>query len=237
MDYKILLLDQKEVAKDTTEFYFRRPKGFEYKAGQSIDLTLIDPPETDDEGNTRSFSLTSAPYEENLMITTRLTGTAFKRALEILPKKTALKMAGPFGSFTLHNDFQKPAVFLTGGIGITPVHSIIKQAAKDNLPHKTYLFYSNRTPEESTFLQEFEELQSNFPNFKFIPTLTKNSDPSWKGKTGRISKEMLTEVIKDIHLPIYYICGPSEMVAALKQILLEAEVNEDNIKTDDFPGY
>jgi ferredoxin-NADP reductase len=237
MEYSTTLINQEEVAKDTIAFYFSKPEGFSYKAGQSIDLTLLNPPETDDKGNTRAFSLTSAPHEDYLIITTRMTGSAFKRVLKSFPEEIELKLAGPFGSFTLHNDSHKPAVFLTGGIGITPAYSIIKQAAKNNLPHKLFLFYSNSIPEEAAFLWEFQELQSKFSNFTFIPTITKTTNPNWKGKIGRISKEMLTEFIEDLQTPVYYICGPAGMVSALKQTLLDAQVNEDNIRTEDFPGY
>jgi ferredoxin-NADP reductase len=237
MDGTIILLTKKEVARNTKAFYFSKPEGFDYKAGQSIDLTLINPPELDEEGNTRAFSLTSAPYEENLIITTRLRDTAFKRVLNNLSEREELKMVGPFGSFTIHNDFKKPAVFLTGGIGITPVRSIINQAAKDNLDHKLFLFYSNRTQEEAAFLQEFQDLQSTYSNFTFVPIVTQESGPDRKGKTGRISNEMIAEYVKDLQLPIYYICGPAGMVSALKQTLLDAGVDEDNIRTEDFPGY
>lgn len=236
MDYTIKLIDKQEVAKDTMAFYFSKPEGFVFKAGQSIDLFLINPPETDDEGNKRAFSLASAPFEEELMITTRLRDTAFKRVLRNLPVATELKMEGPFGSFTLHNDVSKPAVFLTGGIGITPVHSIIKQATHDKMPHTLFLFYSNHTPEEAAYMDEFSKLTTENPHFTFVPTMTQAND-SWTGRKDRISKEMIGEYITDVQSAIYYLCGPAEMVAALKQTLLDAGINEDNIRTEDFPGY
>lgn len=236
MSYTIRLLDKKEVAKDTMAFYFSKPEGFLFKAGQSMDIFLINPPETDEEGNKRAFSIASAPYEENLMITTRLRDTAFKRVLKNAPLLTELNMDGPFGSFTLHNDTSKPAVFLTGGIGITPVHSIIKQATHDHQPHKLLLFYSNHTPKEAAYMEEFTVLAKNNPNFTFVPTMTQ-ADDTWAGKRDRISKDMIGEYIADLQMPIYYICGPAGMVTALKQTLLDAGINEDNIRTEDFPGY
>jgi ferredoxin-NADP reductase len=83
MKQTVKLIEKKDVAKDTMEFVFSRPEGFTYKAGQSIDLYHVNPTETDDEGNKRAFSLTSAPFEKNLMITTRMRDTAFKRVLKI----------------------------------------------------------------------------------------------------------------------------------------------------------
>src|SRR5690242_20796310 len=113
-----------EVAEATTAFYFEKPPGFEFKPGQSTDLTLVDPPETDSEGNVRTFSIASAPFEDHLMFATRMRDTAFKRSLKTVPLGTLVKMEPAMGSFTLHKNSAKPAVLLTGGIGITPFFSI-----------------------------------------------------------------------------------------------------------------
>jgi predicted ferric reductase len=88
------------------------------------------------------------------MITTRLRNTAFKHVLKNLPENTAVNMSGPVGSFTLDNDRQKPVIFLTGGIGITLVYNIIKQATHDHLPYTLFLFYSNHTADEAVFMTD-----------------------------------------------------------------------------------
>ena len=90
------------------------------------------------------------------MVATRMRDTAFKRALRAIPIGTSVKVSAPMGSFTLHRDSSKPAVFLAGGIGITPIRSIIGWATEERLPHNLYLFYSNRTPEEAAFADRFE---------------------------------------------------------------------------------
>lgn len=148
-------------------FHFEKPDGFSYKAGQYADYTLINPSETDAEGNTRTFSLVSAPYEDDLMLATRMRDTAFKRVLKTMEIGTELKLDAPYGSFTLHNNTRIPAVFLTGGIGVTPVRSIVLQAAHDNLPHKIFLFYSNRRPEDAPFLGELVAAQKENSNYQF----------------------------------------------------------------------
>jgi enoyl-CoA hydratase/carnithine racemase len=89
----------------------------------------------------------SAPFEDQLMFVTRMRDTAFKRSLKKVPLGTVVKMDSAMGSFTLHKNSAKPAVFLAGGIGITPFSSIVRQADHDQAPHKLYLFYSNRRPE------------------------------------------------------------------------------------------
>jgi len=234
-----VLQKRDEVAEGTMAFHFAKPAGFEFKAGQSIDLTLINPPETDEEGNTRAFSIASAPSDPDLMIATRMRDTAFKRVLRSMPLQTQVKIAGPFGSFTLHKNSAKPAVFLAGGIGITPFHSIIRQAEHDHAPHQIYLFYSNRRPEDTAFLDVLSPASKSNPNFHLIATMTEmdKSQREWKGETGFISKEMLTKHIPSLQGPIYYLAGPPEMVAVMQRLLTETGIDEDDIRTEEFSGY
>jgi ferredoxin-NADP reductase len=235
----VKLIKKIDVAEGTMAFEFEKPTGFEFKAGQFGDFTLIDPPETDEEGNVRGFSLTNPPYAETLMIATRLRDTAFKRVLRDAPLGTEVKLDAPYGSFTLHNNTAKPAVFLTGGIGITPVRSLLLQATHDQLPHKLFLFYSNRRPEDAAFLDELSSLGDKNPNYKFVGTMTDmaNSAKPWDGETGYLTKEILAKHIDDFSLPIYYICGPAAMVAAMRKLLNEVGVDDDDIRTEEFSGY
>jgi len=240
MPYTTKLLKKETVAEGTMAFRLEKPSGFEYKAGQSMDLTLIDPPKTDAEGNTRAFSFSSAPYQDYLMMTARMRPTAFKEILKNLPEGSTLSFDGPFGSMTLHNDVSKPAVFVAGGIGITPLYSMVKQAAHDRLPHKIFLFYSNRRPEDTAFFKELQELQATDPHYKLIPTMTdiSKSARKWQGETGYINQQMLNKYLgADLSRQIYYMAGPPQMVAALKKMLNEAGVHDDYIRFEEFAGY
>ncbi len=237
--YKVKLKSKQEIAAGTMAFYFEKPEGFAYKAGQFADCTLINPAETDTEGNMRAFSLASAPYEDFLMFATRMRDTAFKRVLKIMALGTELTLDAPYGSFTLHNNASIPAVFLTGGIGVTPVRSIVLQATHDKLPHKIFLFDSNNRPEDAAFLDELTEAQKENTNCTFIGTMTQmeTSSRAWHGETGFITQAMLLKSIGNLTLPIYYIAGPRVMVQAMREILNEAGVNDDNIRTEEFSGY
>jgi ferredoxin-NADP reductase len=237
--YLTRLKRREEIAAGTMAFHFENPEGFAYKAGQFGDYTLISPSEIDAEGNTRGFSLASAPYEDDLMFATRMRDTAFKRVLSAMELGAEITLDAPYGSFTLHNNSRIPAVFLTGGIGVTPVRSIVLQAAHDNLPHKIFLFDSNRRPEDAAFLHELTEAQNKNPNYTFVGTMTEmeNSDQQWDGETGYITKAMLLKYIADLLLPIYYMAGPPEMVTAMRKTLNAAGVDDDNIRTEEFSGY
>jgi len=237
--YKVKLISKREIAAGTMAFHFEKPEGFAYRAGQFADCTLINPAETDAEGNTRTLSLASAPYENDLMVATRMRDTAFKRVLKTMEPGTEITLDAPHGSFTLHNNVSIPAVFLTGGIGVTPVRSIVLQAIHDNVPHRILVFYSNRGPEDAAFLDELMKSHGTNPNYTFVGTMTQmeKSSSEWHGETGFISKAMLLKFIDDLTLPIYYIDGPPAMVNAMRKILSEAGVDDDNICTEEFSGY
>lgn len=235
----VKLKNRQQVAEGTMAFYFDKPAGFEFRAGQAMDVTLLDPPETDGEGNIRTFSIISAPFEDHLAVATRMRDTAFKRVLKAVPLGTEVKVENPGGSLTLHKNASKPGVFLAGGIGITPFMSILSQAAHDKLPHQLYLFYANRRPEDAAFLDTLGELQKANPNFRFIPTMTamEKSQQKWTGERGVIDGAMVSRTLPSLEGPIYYIAGPPAMVAAMRQMLIDATVDEDDIRTEEFAGY
>ncbi len=236
--YKVKLVKKENIARNTIAFYFTKPQNIQFKPGQYLNMTLINPKYTDDEGNKRFFSIASAPYEKEIVIETRMRNTAFKNTLKELLTGSEVEIKGPFGSFTLHSNSQIPAVFLSGGIGITPFRSICVQAAKDKYPHKIYLFYSNRTLEDAPHLDQLKALESKNPNFKFIPTMTQADYlKDWKGETGYINKEMLARYINDLEKSIYYVAGPPNMVSGILKMLEKAGINMDNIRSEDFTGY
>lgn len=237
--YQCKLLSRAEVAEGTTAFHFEKPSRFDFKAGQSVDLTLSNPPETDAEGNTRTLSIASPPFENRLMFATRMRNTAFKRSLRKVPLGTEVKIDPPMGSFTLHKNSAKAAVFLAGGIGITPFLSIVRQADHDRLPHKLHLFYTNSRPEDAAFLDDLQTLERTNSNFQLVCTMTEMSESKkeWKGETGLINQEMLSRHLAILQGSIYYIAGPPAMAADLRKMLVAANVDEDDIRTEDFAGY
>lgn len=237
--YQVKLIRHEVIADGTMAFHFEKPADFRFKAGQSIDLTLIEPPETDAAGDTRAFSLTSAPFEDELGVATRLRDSAFKRVLKTLPPDTPLRVAGPFGSFTLHKNAARPAVFLAGGIGITPFFAILKEAAHQRLPHRLFLFYANKRPEDCAFLEELQRLEQANPNYRLIGTMTEmeRSSQPWMGERGYIDAAMLRRAMDELYGPIYYLAGPPKMVAAMHKMLDEAGVDEDDLRTEEFAGY
>ncbi len=247
--YTIKLLEKKKVADGTMAFIFDKPAGFEFKGGQHADLTLINSPETDAEGPSRTFSIVSSPAEPFLEFATRMRDTAFKRILGNAVPGLEVKLEGPFGSMTLHKDQARPAVFLAGGIGITPFMSILRQAEAEKLPHKIFLFSANRRPEDAAFMDELRELEKKNPNFKFVGVMSQmpahrsssaggeRSELDWAGERGRIDAALLRKHLPDPSAPVYYLAGSPQMVAAMREIIPAAGGDEDSVRSEDFAGY
>ncbi|MDT7043212.1 FAD-dependent oxidoreductase [Candidatus Nitronereus thalassa] len=237
--YLVKLKARQEVAENTVAFYFERPTGFSFKAGQFLDLELLHPPETDSKGNTRAFTIASAPSEDHLMVVTRLRDTSFKQVLTRLPLDSPVNIEGPFGTLILSETMTKPLVFLAGGIGITPFRSMLVQAVHDQLPNRIYLFYTNRRPEDAAFLEELHTRQETHPLFTLIPIMTQSqlSLHKWTGETGYCDGTMLKKYLDDIQQPHYYVVGPPKMVEGMKSMLSEAGIVKTQFRSEKFSGY
>src|SRR5689334_20033338 len=234
-NYQVKLLRREEIASGTMAFFFEKPAGFNFSAGQFMRFSLIEPPETDDEGDSRTFSLASAPHEPFVMIATRMRDTAFKRVLRSMLIGSAITAKGPYGKMTLHEDETRPAVILTGGIGITPFRSIAIDATHRESGHRIYLFYSNRRPEDAAFLTELAATAAVNHRLTFIPTMT-SAVSEWTGKTGHINADLLMRTVENRAGAIYYIAGPQGLVNSMRRILAEAGIQEADIRSEEFAG-
>ena len=143
------------------------------------------------------------------------------------------------GSFILHDDVSRPAVFLAGGIGITPFLSMLSSAAIDKAHPPVFLFYANRYVEDAAFMDTLWDLEMSSRSFHFVPTFTRiePGHGGWKGANGPINAQLLSKHINDFEAPIYYVAGPPGMVADARQTLMELAVPEEDIRTEPFAGY
>src|SRR6267154_5604607 len=196
-EYQMTLVDRQRIARDTMAFWFdTNGAGFEFRAGQHADFVLMHPCTGSESDNSRTFSLASSPLDKRpVMIAMLMRKTAFKTALKSAALGTKFIVSRPRGSFTLHRDITRPAVFLGGGIGIAPIRSSLQQATQERLPPKLYLFYSNRDADDAAFIEEFEQLTAQNPNFTFIPTVTGHRTIAWPYEKGHINREMLTRYL------------------------------------------
>lgn len=235
---------KRQVAEGTYEFTFEKPADLHFQAGQHCRMTLINPPETDAEGDKRFFTMASTPQDTDLVFAWRVRDTAFKRVMQNMQpgqKVVVQKRLGeaPQGSFVLHDDASRPAVFIAGGIGVIPAYAMIKDALQRGLTHKMFLFYSNRRPEDAPYLADLQEIAKNNPNVTLVATMTEpeKSSQQWQGETGFINRAMIEKYVSDTQTPIYYVSGLLAMVNAMRSVLSEMNINKDNIRAEEFDGF
>ena len=143
----------------------------DYKAGQ---FAFFDIGEVynDSKGPIRHFTISSSPTEDFIMLSTRIRDSPYKQRLASLEKGTKVKVRGPQGEFVLHEDYSKTAIFLSGGIGVTPFRSMIKYTTDIQLPLKIIMFDSNKNKESVLFKKEFDEWTNQNKNIDIIYTIT-----------------------------------------------------------------
>jgi glycine betaine catabolism B len=255
-EFELTLLEKRE-HQDTDVMSFKFGKQdnishdiFNYAAGQYafFDIGGV---YNDPKGPVRHFSLASSPTEEEIIISTRIRDTPYKKRLSSLEIGSTVKVSKPLGKFVLHDDYSKPAVLLSGGIGVTPFRSMIKYATDKQLPLSIVMFDSNRNMSNTLYKEEFDECLNKNKNLKVVYTITEEEDDNqtssaigvnkeWKGERGRIDKAILIKYINDneIKNSIFYICGPPGMVNAMKELLHEGlQIPEDRIRIEEFTGY
>lgn len=234
--FNLSLVERKTVANHTLELQFEKPEGFQYVAGQYGGFTLINPPHTDQGGNTRRFSLVSSPEEPRLAIVTRIQASAYKKNLEQLTIGSSIKFAGPTGNFILHADKNTPTIFIAGGIGIAPFYSMIKSALSQGDTREMILFYGNQTLADTAYYDDLIALANIHPNFKCITTLAK-PEAAWAGAVGFITDELIVKQAPQWEQSMIYVCGGPKMVEAMQAMLRELGASDDRVKVEDFPGY
>jgi len=210
-------------------FRFTKPPGFVFKPGQAITLFLTDPP-PEPNSRQRIFSLVSAPFEAELAVATRMReGSAFKRALKTLPAGAKLELKGPRGVMTLHEERSRAAVFIAGGIGITPFMSMLRQSAHDRLDRPLLLLCANRRQEDTPFLAELQDLGRQGGSFRLLARMT--------DLDGFVDEATIKRFVADAPAPVYYLAGPPAMVQAMKARLRSAGVSDADVRSEQFFGY
>ena len=238
--YATALEAREDIAEGTMAFHLRKPSGFDFKPGQAIDVILtLKASATEDQSTRHTFSIVSAPFQNDLVIATRMRDSAYKRALRSMSVGSPLAIDGPSGSLGLHKDPARAGILIAGGIGITPFMSMLRQAAKDQRQQRLILLYSNRRPEDAAFLAELQQLEGKNPNFRLVATMTQMhaSHLPWAGQTGLITAELVGSAVGDLSAPIFYVAGPPGMVETMRQTLNRAGIDDDDIRSEAFYGY
>lgn len=229
-NYLVRILDKRACAKNSSLVTLEKPNNFSYTPGHYILAGFPDTPSI----KPLAFSLASAPSEPFLMIAMRDSHSPWKQAIQIAKVGQNLEISGPYGTFALHSHPKIPAVFLAGGIGITPFRSMLVEEKRKQFPHSIFLFYANRNFESAIFIDELSQLQH--PQLEFVPIFEEPTSII-TSETGLMSKEIIHKYIQNIFEPIYYIVGPPSMVDTVKQLVITMAVDNNHIHTEVFTGY
>lgn len=224
---KLKLIDKKVLTSDVETFIFEPSEKLVWQPGQYLHYVL-NHSNSDERGTERWFTISNPPYANHPSITTRIAdekGSTFKEALKALNIGDEIEADGLEGDFVV-NDPSKQYIFIAGGIGITPFHSILLQLAHDKQPINIDLMYANRD-DNFVFDEELQQIATSNPNFrihKFVsPTKIEEGD--------------IKAIADKLNDPEYYISGPKPMVEAYDVLLKGMGIPEDKIHNDDFPGY
>lgn len=229
------ILEQTQRETDTIcTFWFRPEKPVRYTAGQFIELTLKHE-NPDDRGEKRWFTLSSPPGRDLVSITTHFAGddhsSSFKKALFGLKPGAELAISEPMGDFVLPKDTSTPLIFVAGGIGLTPFHSMFLHLAEMHEQRNIQFLYSVHSEEDIIFQEAFEAADVH------ATIIVENPSDAWGGERGRITPEMILGLTEPSSESLIYVSGPEPMIEALAHGLHVAGIPKRRLVTDFFPGY
>jgi ferredoxin-NADP reductase len=219
---------------DVKTFRFALSEDVAFKPGQYLVATLP----VDGKDVSKALSISSSPTEKGYIeFTKKISNSGFSQQLLKLEAGQRVAVRFPMGRFTFEGEHPK-AVFLSGGIGITPIRSIFKNATDKKLSTRLTLLYSSRTPEYLIFKKDFEAMARQNPLIKLVYTLTQCDQKVEGCRAGYIDPDMIKEEVPDFAQCVFYICGPPAMVDAMKTMLLiKLQLPVSQIITEDFVGY
>ena len=226
----LTLTARKPEAKDVESFIFEPAGPLVWRAGQYLHYVLHHRP-TDDRGSDRWFTVSAAPSEGHVMVTTRFAGppagggSSFKKGLTALKVGDIIEISEVEGDFVIA-DPSAEYVFIAGGIGITPFRAILMEAFHAGVMPKVTLLYGNRDA-DFPYRAELDALAKKNPHLIIRYIIAPE----------RIDEAAVRAQVPDLKKPLFYVSGPEPMVGSLADMLKAMGVAPDRIKLDDFPGY
>ena len=230
-DYVVQYLGHGGCAPGVETFHLRRPEGYVFRPGQFFQLTI----DTAEGEQAHYFSHADAPDDQATEFTTRLTGSAYKDALLALPLGSHVRFKGPLGRLGVPEGTAEVG-FLTGGVGITPAHSIIRDAMLRKSGLDTALFYGNRDPSCVPYGDEFRAYAAAEPTFTYVEVF-EVPDPGWTGPVGYITPEIVREHVDVSGSRHWIVSGPPPMLNAMRGVIEALGIAPEHVSYEAFSGY
>lgn len=223
---ELKLIEKRKETDDVFSFIFKPLEPVSWQAGQYV-LYKLPHNNPDDRGNTRIFTISSPPHQKNIILTTHYffqESSSFKRALFAKKVGESIEAIKIQGNFTIE-DPERKMVFIAGGIGITPFHSILLDLENKKKIKDIILIYSNKNTDRVVFKETLDRLNQKFQNFqiKYIYS-PQHSD-----------EKLIKETVPNIYERAFYLSGPIRMVSSVEDALNKLNVDKKNIRKDYFP--
>lgn len=224
--------EKKQEADDIYTFYFEPASPIDFVAGQFIELT-IEHEGVDNRGANRWFTISNAPFEKYIAITTRRNNpsSTFKQTLFQMQPGTEVTISEPMGDFVLPKDNAIPLIFVGVGIGITPFHSIFAWAADSHEYRDIKFIYAVDNEDEIIFQDTFDRAKTH------TTIVVKNPSDEWGGERGRITADHVLKITEPEKGAYIYVSGPEPFVEAIQKDLEKLGVPKYQIITDFFHNY
>ncbi len=231
------LKTETRISENNYDFAFEANQKLKFIPGQYLEWTLAHK-EPDGRGNRRYFTVASSPTEDLIHLGVRIDpkdSSSFKKALLSMEVGDEMVASHLSGEFTMPKNPAKKLVFIAGGIGITPFRSMIKYLIDVGEKRDVTLFYCANSDADFSYHELFEEARTKIGlQIIFIPSAPSET---WQGLSGRITPEIIVEIVPDFYERYFMLSGPNAMVENYKKLLHTMGVKKSNIKTDYFPGF
>lgn len=185
----------------------------------------------------RSYTIASSPTQRayvELTVKREEQGVVSRYLHDNVEVGDLLKVSGPFGVFTFTGSDADSIVLIAGGVGITPMMSVLRYLTDTAWPGEIFFVYGARSTEEFVFRAEIEQLERRHEKLHVFATMQRSPGTVWLGPEGVITKEMLQGAVPDIARRRVHLCGPPAMMAAIKRMLTELGVPEAQIHSEAF---
>ena len=206
---------------------------FNYLPGQFLTVTTL----ADGKPVKRSYTIASAPTQHDyaeLTIKHEEGGAVSSFFHNDVKPGDLLQCSGPYGTFIFTGRECKCILLIGGGVGVTPLMSVLRYLLDRSWDGDIFLLYACRTPADIIFREELEYLQRRHANLRVVITISRPEDTDWKGATGRITKKLITQAVPNLPSRYVHICGPVTMMEATRQGLAELGVPRERIKVEAF---
>jgi ferredoxin-NADP reductase len=207
-----------------------------HQAGQHVDVRLTAP---DGYQAQRSYSIASAPDDRDRVAITveRLEdGEVSPYLVDVLAEGDQLELRGPIGGYFVWNvEMGGPLLLVAGGSGVCPLMAMLRHRAARGSRVPTRLLYSARSLEEVIYRRELDKLSGRADGLDVVLTLTRSQPAGWNGYARRIDQDMLADIaFPPARRPLCMVCGPTPLVEAVANTLVELGHPPDHIKTERF---